>query len=169
MSLTETPSAAPLAPYHTKNRLPADQAPKTQRVGKKVQTALKAIVWEGQDIATAAKTARLTGNALRIALARPHVIRFLRDEREVFRAYARAGNLHALLDVRENSKNDNARVAAAKVIEHHAAEQQAGAVQTQPGLVVVVVNSSPGDTAKVIEGHTQSGNLVSPTERANDR
>lgn len=165
MSLTETSATQPARPP----RDAIQRQPRNPRIPPKVIVALKAIVWEGQELDEAARTAGLTTQTVRQSLAKPHVIQALKHERDVFRAYARAGNLHALLDVRENSKNDNARVAAAKVIEHHADEQQAGAVQTQPGLVVVVVNSSPGDTAKVIEGHTQSGNLVSSAERANDR
>lgn len=114
--------------------------PQAPRVSAKVKTALKAIVWDGQELAEAAATADLTTQALRQALARPHVIQEWKKERDVFIAYARAGNPHDLLDIRRNSKNDNARVAAAKVIEAITDDRINGTAPAVPGIVIVIGN-----------------------------
>jgi hypothetical protein len=144
-------------PVHTKARLPAEKAPKNQRIGKKLAAALRELVFEGKDIAKAAQSAGLTGHALRCALAKPHVIQALKRERDVFHAFARAGNIHALLDVRQNSRNDNARVAAAKVIENSTDERQSAGVQTVPGLTVVVVQAA---SITADDAHSQPKPLI---------
>jgi hypothetical protein len=145
--------ASKLPVPHTKARAPAI-SDKRQRIGTKLQAALTELVWNGKDIASAAHAAGLTGHAVRCALAKPHVIRALREERDVFTAYARAGNIHALLDVRENSKNDNARVAAAKVIEHRVDEPGTGTSSAMPGITIVIGNTDNTlqSQAKLIDG-----------------
>jgi len=111
------------------------------RVKGKLRIALKAIVWEGQDIADAARTAGMTGHAVRCALDRPHVLAFIRNEREVLRAYVSAQNIHHARNLRNTSDNDMAKLGAMKLIEQLGTEsvaRSAGSL-TLPGLTIQII------------------------------
>jgi hypothetical protein len=104
---------------------------------------MKAIVWEGQELDQAAKTANLTTFQVRQALARPHVIAWVKQEREVFRAHVSAQNIHRAKQLRDESGNAMAQLGAMKFIEQIGDEPGAGSVQQRaPGMVIVVMNGT---------------------------
>jgi hypothetical protein len=95
--------------------------------------------------ADAAKISGMTDHSLRAALKKPHVKRFYLSELEVLKKTSeRARNVFALVDVRDNSQNSMARVAAAKAIEGLADDPIAGSgnVPLVPGLVIQIINGS---------------------------
>lgn len=81
----------------------------------------------------------MTDHSVRTALNKPHVKAYYLKQLEVLRTSERARNIHALVEVRDQQKNQMARVGAVKALEQLSDEQQASAnTQQLPGLVVVV-------------------------------
>lgn len=109
------------------------------RVSPAVKVACNAIVYEGKELDEAAKDAGITTRALRLALERPHVLAHLKAEKEVFRGWVSAQNIHHAVKLRE-SGNAIAKLGAIKYldnVEEHAAAQRG----VSPGFTVVVVNN----------------------------
>jgi hypothetical protein len=131
VALTET-ARQPLIP---RNRS------KQARLSPKLQSAVAAIVEFGQELDEAAATAGMTTHALRVALARPHVIAAVRAAREVFHAYVRAQNIHHARQMRNTGKNEMARLGAMRLIEGDGDQQQRGsAANAPPGVTIRIVN-----------------------------
>lgn len=131
MSLDTTPSERKAAPV--------------KRLGNKLRAALDAMVWDNLQFADAARKADLSVRAMRMALSKPHVVAYLRAEKEVFRASLSSGNLHTYLDVRDNCPNGMARIQAANALERlEEREQVGGARQSGPGLQIVIVQQANG-------------------------
>lgn len=128
------------------------------RVTGKLVVALKRIIELGEELDEAAKEAGLTTHAVRLALQRPHVIQWMKAQREVFRAYVCAQNIHHAKDLRDNGRNETARVQAMRFIEQLSDEPQAqsGGVRS-PGFVIVVnAGAQPAGSAKpLIELHSE--------------
>ena len=116
------------------------------QVTGKLRRALDAMVWQGLTRRAAAEHAGLSEHSLYAALRKPHVKAHLRAELDVLRENERARNIHALIEVRDQTGNQMARVQAVKALEQLSEEAQrsggAGMVQA-PGLTVVL-NVGPG-------------------------
>src|SRR5271166_2934555 len=85
--------------------IPHNKPKRAARMPAKLQIALKQIIWEGSDLQAAAKAAALTTHTVRCALNRPHVIAWMKQEREVFRAYVSAQNIHRAVEIRDAADN----------------------------------------------------------------
>jgi hypothetical protein len=115
------------------------------RVTGKLKAALDLMIFGGErgvplDYAAAARNANLTVRAMRKALEKGHVRAYLRTQRHLFRASVCAGNISALRQIRDTSKNDLARVKAIQVLEQ--LEDNAvpdAATQRAPGLTICIV------------------------------
>lgn len=132
---------------------PTRQADKPKRlsVRGKLAIALRSIIHEGQEIPQAAKLAGITGNCIRLALAKPHVIQWMRNEREVFRAYVSAQNIHYARELRNSSDNGMVRLGAIKVIEQIGDEQHGSAAGVRSPGFVIVVNNAPNVAPPTID------------------
>jgi hypothetical protein len=133
-----------------------------------VRKLVQAIVWEGMQLYEAAQAAQMHIAAARKALGRPHVLQYLRSEREVLRASLSGSNILTLDEIKRTSRNDNARVNAVKALEQLGDEQQGRNSSTfrAPGMAIVVIQQAsvtphlPHDDAKVLTiqdnpGHEQ--------------
>jgi hypothetical protein len=140
-------------------------------VSGRLKCALDDMTWNGTPWEEAARKANLTVRAMRLALKRPVVLKYLRQERGVLLASASPQNLHALAKLRDQDENKAAAVQAARTLEVFASEQfgpvgqhgyggaRAGYVldlsdQQTPGLVIVIEQpkaptQSPGLTIDV--------------------
>lgn len=111
------------------------------KVTGKLKVALDAMVWDGKTRDQAAEHARLSIHGLREALKRPHVKQYYSAQIEVLRENERARNIHALVQVRDQTGNQMARVQAVKALEQLSdeANRPGGnhAVQV-PGLTIVI-------------------------------
>lgn len=141
MSLDVTPSTAT-----------GPAKPQRLQVRRKLQAALDAMVWQGLPFNEAAKAAGLPVPSMRKALGRPHVIAYLRNERQVFRASLVD---EATFRMRQLSKQDDNRAAAvtatAKLMNEADEQVSAAAQRHAPGLVVII-QAGPGPvTATTIE------------------
>jgi len=152
----------------TNRQIARREASKPGRVTGKLRQACDAMIYEGMQLDEAAHAIGFPIRRLRLALSRPHVLAYLRQEREVLRASMSGANILTLAEIRRNSRNDNARVNAVKALE------QMGDDQTQrnsnafraPGMVIQIVNTSavtahlPQNTTKPLQtltiGHTDA-------------
>jgi hypothetical protein len=100
----------------------------------------------GADLQAAAKHVGLPTYKLRYAMNQPHCLRYLLQEKQARLEAASAGNIGALLSVRDHGDNQMARVHASKTLEQmlDATSERTGigrAAQErrQPGLQIVIV------------------------------
>jgi hypothetical protein len=100
-------------------------------VSGRLKHALDLMTWQGLAWDEAALKANLTVRAMRLALKRPHVLKYLRVERGVLLASASGQNLHALARLRDQDENRAAAVQAARTLEGLATEEFGAAA---PGL-----------------------------------
>jgi hypothetical protein len=82
------------------------------------------------------------------ALQKPHVRKFLIDERRAALDLAVGGNVAALVKERSESENSMARIAAVRTLEYmhadaHSPAQYRQGIATQPGLVIQIVAAAP--------------------------
>lgn len=115
--------------------------PKRLRVGKKLQIAIDAIVFEGADLQEAARTANSSTRAIRRALERSHVVAHLRKRREVLRTSAAGQNIRRLVAIRDAAENMPA-LQAIRELERLGDEQHsAGRISTPfAGVTVNIVH-----------------------------
>ncbi len=114
------------------------------RVRGKLREAIEIAITEGLDWPEAATRGGLTTRAMRKALNRPHVLRFIRERRALFRAEISTKNEHRLAAIRDQDDNKMASVHAIKVIEQ--LERDEGERpnlnrNVTPGVVVVINNN----------------------------
>jgi hypothetical protein len=114
------------------------------RVGGKLRQALLLMVWEGLPYNTAAERCNLRVHSMREALERPHVLAFIRSQKQVMRTAASGANILALTEVRDQRDNQMARVQAVKALEQLSDTDQArgGSAPAQPGLTIQIITNS---------------------------
>jgi hypothetical protein len=130
------------------NRLPE---PKRARLSNKLKAALADMVWNGASFDEAAHAANFNISAMRKALNRRHVLRYLKQQKMVFLESVAAANIHRAREIRDQTENQMAAIKAIQVIE------QIGDVDpvrgnvgepTLPGLVIRIINTR-GDAATI--------------------
>ena len=141
--------------------------PKPDKITRKVRAAIDAMVWQGLPRAEAATAAGMREHSLYKALRKPPVKAAYLRELDVLRTSERARNFHALLAVRDQTDNQQARVNAVKVLEEQDVGGERKAAATTPGITIVIV----GDNAKaaVQVNHTQSPDPVCRDDDGGDR
>ena len=153
------------------NRIPLTPAEavvgrsKRLQVTGKLKVAIEAMVFKAMPRAKAADYAGLSEQAVYAALRKPHVLAFYDQLLEVLRTSERARNLHALYEVRDQTANQNARVAAVRTLERQLDEEDApGTRQAVPGFVINVVVAAPGATAQGVELEASMGERMGTSE-----
>lgn len=105
------------------------------------------MVWNGTAYDEAGPQAGLTVRTMRLALERPHVLAYLRAQKEVLRESASAKNIHRLVAVRDQDENKMAIVQAVKALEQLGEDAPgAGARSANPGIVIVIAPQGAGLT-----------------------
>lgn len=126
----------------TKRQIGRRERSKPGRVTGRLKRALDLMVWERRTDNEAAIEAGLTISALRMALQRPHVAAYYKNQRQVLREREAPANIHRLIEIRDAANNMPA-VQAIKTLEQLGDEQVGrSAAAATPGLVVVI-NSGP--------------------------
>jgi hypothetical protein len=120
--------------------------PKRLEVRGKLRQSLDAMVWDGLPWDEAAKSVGFSIQSMRKAFARPHVLAYLKAEREVLRASASPRNIHRLIEIRDKADNMPA-IQAIRTLEQLGESEGASASigRASPGLVIVIqgnVNAS---------------------------
>lgn len=117
------------------------QLPRSQpgKVTGRLKQALDLMVWQNLSDNEAASKSKITVTAIRLALRRPHVRAYFREQSDVLREREGPRGIHTLIEVRDQTGNQNARVAAVR--EMRQANEDAPASrgsQSQPGLTIVI-------------------------------
>jgi hypothetical protein len=102
-------------------------------VSGRLKAALDDMTWNGTPWEEAATKANLTVRAMRLALARPVVLKYLRVERGVLLASSSGQNLRALQKLRDQDENRAAAVQAARALEGLTSEQFGEGGRSAPG------------------------------------
>jgi hypothetical protein len=126
----------------------------------------------GATLQSTAQHIGLTTRKLRYYLGLPHVLRWLLQDKQARLEVASAGNLPALLSVRDHGDNAMARVHASKTIEtmlDNTSERTGIGRQVQetrrPGLQIVIVERAAA-AAPLIEATPVPSNLKDGTQEA---
>jgi hypothetical protein len=106
----------------------------------RVKQAIELMVWQGMPFNQAAKEARLTVRAMRLALEKPNVLRYLRNQKQIFREAANGKNIVRLCQIRDAADNMPA-VNAIKVLEQLDDEQTNTKQTTSPGITINIVSA----------------------------
>jgi hypothetical protein len=114
---------------------------------------------------SAAKLVGMPTFKLRFAMNQPHCLRWILQEKQARLEAASAGNIGALLSIRDSGDNQMARVHAAKTLEtmldatsERTGIGRAAQQQRQPGLSIVLIDRGGGEIvaykppAPLIEG-----------------
>jgi hypothetical protein len=124
-------------------------------VSGRLRAALDDMIEHGTPWEQSAVKSNLTVRAMRLALKRPAVIRYLRDARRVWLSSATGQNLHAMARVRDQDTNQAAAVQAARSLEALASEQFGGSAPVGLGQTAgfVIDISEPGGVTMRITSH----------------
>lgn len=120
------------------------------RFKPQLKAGLDAMVWGIDDSGPleyddAARSVNMTVRAMRKALERPDVQRYLREQRQVMRAAACASNISHAVQIRNSSKNAMARLGAIRLLEAMDEDGPTGGRQSSPGLVIQIVTQGQAD------------------------
>jgi hypothetical protein len=125
------------------------------RVEGKVQAACDLIVHQGIEWDQAAVKVGLTVRAMRLALKRPHVLAYLKQEKLVLLASITAQNPRRLAQLRDQNSNPAASVRAAVALDQmmEGGAGSLGRPTMAPGSTIQIVNAIPARTgdSKMIE------------------
>lgn len=124
---------------------------KRKQIRGKLQTALNLMIFGGDDRVAlpwneAAKSAHFSVQAMRKAIAKPHVQQYLRAQRQVLITAISGQNPSRLAALRDQNENRGAAVRAAQTIEQiGAAEQSRPTNFTVPGFIIQIIHApAPG-------------------------
>lgn len=132
-----TASPNPVAFAHNAP-LALNKTPKL-RITPRVKRAVELMVSDGATYQDAAAQTGLTTYAMRLALAKPHVLAYYKAQCDVLRNTHRARNIHRLAQIRDAEDNMPA-VNAIKALEQLADEQTTNKQTTTPGVTIRIVN-----------------------------
>ena len=121
------------------------------RIQGKLKKALDLMVFQGLWFVEASKQVGLLPQAMRKALEKPHVISYLREQKQVFRASVSSQNIFKLADIRDNADNAMAQLGAIKVLEQIDGDVKANQQSNQPGFVIVIASNAPVSVSKTID------------------
>lgn len=126
--------------------------PKRHEIGRKLQIAINAMIFEGKPMNEAARIAETSTRAIRKAMERPHVIAFMRRRKEVFRASVSAETIHHAAKIMRRGRNEMAKLKAMSFIEGIGDESghSAGASRASPGLTIQII-AGPQPIVRAVE------------------
>jgi len=141
----------------SRQALQAETASKPGQVTGRLRQACDLMVYNGLSWDKAAVQAGLTVRSMRLAMERPHVLRYLKDSRQVFRVAACSSNILKLVELRDSSPNAMARVQAIKALEGIEDESPGTASRhTMPGLLIIIEHAKPPGTPQTVIEATPS-------------
>ena len=116
------------------------------RLTPQLRQACDDMVWHGLDYAQAATKANLHVRSMRLALDRPHVLKYLREQRQVLLGAEGTRTIHRLAVIRDAADNMPA-VNAAKLLLDLESEANGGNKQGQqaitPGITIQINTIAP--------------------------
>jgi hypothetical protein len=123
------------------SHLARNKTPKP-RITKRVKDAIDAIVERGIAYNEAAAESGLTTRAMRLALERPHVLAYLRQQLKVLRDARAPKNFHRLCEIAD-AENNLPAVNAIRALELLSEEATVRRLDTPtPGVVLNIIHAS---------------------------
>lgn len=124
-------------------RPPPKREIRADKMTPKLRQVIDAMVWEGVDFQQAGQIANMNAFAIRRALTRPHVLAYMREQKQMLLASDSPRNIHRLREIREAAPNMPA-VQAIRDLEamqgtQAMASASAGIAQSSPGITIVVM------------------------------
>jgi hypothetical protein len=146
----EALTTIPPAVQPSRQAIQAATASKPHRVTGNLAIAIDLMIEHGLMWDKAGLQAGLTVRTMRLAMQRPHVVAYIKAKREVFRVHASAGNIHRLVEMRDQDENKMAVVTAIKALEQLGDDPQSQrAANSLPGLQIVIVQG--GSAAPIVD------------------
>lgn len=137
----------------SRQALAAQDRSAPRQVTGKLKRALDLMVWERKTDSEAAVTVKMNVLSIRNAMQKAHVRAYYIAQRDVLRTRECAANIHTLIDVRDQTSNQMARVQAVKALEQLEDQPQSGRSAGQvAGFVIQVINNPApltGDQASI--------------------
>jgi hypothetical protein len=134
---------------------PIDRSGRGQ-VNGRLKVCLDLVVNEGADPYEAARKIGYHARSMRLALAKPHVLAYLRRARQVLREQARAQNIHFMIKMRAEGSNEMAKLGAMRLIEADDEVAHRSSMPVSPGLQIVIVDRGGSRTvAPTIEHESE--------------
>ena len=124
--------------FSDNSRLARNKTPPL-RITKRVKRAIELIVHEAMPFDQAAREVDFSLRALRLAMNKPHVMQFYKQECEVFRDCRRARNYQRLAEIADDQNNMPA-VNAIKAMMGVELEQTNNKQTISPGVTIRIVN-----------------------------
>ena len=115
--------------------------PAANRLTAKVKQAVELMVWHGKPFDQAAAEAGLTTRAMRLALAKPHVMAFYRAEMQVLRSSHEPRSIIRLAEIRDAANNMPA-VQAAKHLLERDQPNTSSSNAASPGVTIRILNQT---------------------------
>jgi hypothetical protein len=110
------------------------------RITRRVRNAIDAMVEQGLDLKAAAEHGGMSTYRFRLALEKPHVNAYYRNQCQVFRASTTARNIHRLCEIRD-AENNMPAVNAIKTLMGIETEQTNNKqTLASPGVTIRIVN-----------------------------
>jgi hypothetical protein len=131
---------------------------KPKPVSPKLATALRAMIHDGLELHDAAERAEISTFRLRQSLENPHVLQFIRAEKQMRLESVRLGNINDLARIKAG--DGAAAVSAIRMLEEMATDRAALAASqtvTTPGVTINIINGLAD------QRQTDEGLLVQPT------
>jgi hypothetical protein len=121
---------------------PREPTQRPRPIPPAVRSAALLMIYEGADLATAARTVGIRGDTLRRWLHRGELVSFVRRERRAFREALCANTEHVLQELRSSSDNFMVRLGAARELERLSDETSLRRADetVSPGICIRVVN-----------------------------
>ena len=138
------PTEAPIR----RDELPIARAvePKRKLIGLALRAAITHMIESGDNFVDAGAKEGLSARAMRKAFGRGHVLAYVRQRRQEFRASLCAANEHRLAALRDQDENRAAAVQAVRVLERISETDDVRPVTpSAPGLVIVIQASDQRD------------------------
>lgn len=155
--MTNQSSTLTVAPGLSSQAIAARDRSERRKVTGRLKRALDLMVWEGltDNQAAVHPTVKMHIVSIRNALNKHHVRAYLRAQRDVLLTREGPRNVHAMIEVRDQTSNQMARVAAAKALEQIDDLPSSAAQRVQaPGFIIQIVNGAGGEvTAKPLIQH----------------
>jgi len=120
--MTDDQQQKPSHELSTQQRAAAERSAPL-RVSGKLKAALDDMVWNGTPWNEAAEKVNFRVRSMRMAMGKPHVLKYLRGQRGIVLAQSSGRNLHRLAALRDQDDNRAAAVQAARALEGLASEQ----------------------------------------------
>jgi hypothetical protein len=139
-----------------------DQPTRALQIRGKLLHVLNAMVWDGLELAEAARNFKMTAFAIRKAMAKPHVQAYLRSERQVLRESLSPRNIHRLREIRDAADNMPA-IQAIRTLEQMGDDQPGASsgASASPGITIRIINTQPAaPMIDVIDSHALPSGVI---------